>query len=94
VDEDRRARGVDARCEIVDHEPADVVADLPDGITVGDDLVVRDHDEDLGSLVLEANPVAEAADVVADVERAGRSVAGEHPEPRRVASGVLVDELG
>jgi hypothetical protein len=46
-------------------------------VAVGDGLVVGDQDEQLDAEPLQADAVLERAEVVADVERAGRPVAGQ-----------------
>jgi hypothetical protein len=54
VGEDRRAVGVEADGEVVGHEGADTFLDRADPVTVGDDLVDRDHDDRLDASSLGA----------------------------------------
>jgi hypothetical protein len=77
VGEDRAAVRVDADGEIVQHQPFDVFAEPVGDVAVGQHLVVSDHHHQLGALLLQPDPVLQGAEVVADVQRPGGSVAGE-----------------
>jgi hypothetical protein len=82
VREDHRRCRVDADREVVGDEPLDVVG-KPDGrVAIGDRLVVGNQDIELDTEALEADPVLERAEVVADVQRARRPVTGQDPERR------------
>jgi hypothetical protein len=91
VREDDRSIRVDAYGEVVGHEPIDVLHEPSRRVTVRDRLVVGDQDEQLDPEVLQTNAVLERAEVVADVQRAGRPVAGEDPKRRRVAADALLE---
>ena len=77
--------GVDPRGEVVGDLARDVVGQAACGRPVGERLVVGDQHEQLDARVLQPDAVLERAEVVADVQRAGRAVAGEDAEPRRIA---------
>ena len=91
VGEDRRLLGVEARGDVVEEQVAHVAGDVAGDLAVGDDLVVGDELPDLGAAVLEPEAVADRAEVVADVQRAGRAVAGQHPQRGRIRRHLLLD---
>ena len=70
---------------------AHVAGDVAGDLAVGDHLVVGDQLPDLGAAVLEAEAVADRAEVVADVQRAGRTVPGQHAQRGRVLRHLLLD---
>jgi hypothetical protein len=87
VREDRAAGGVDADGQIVQDQALHVLGQPLGDVPVGQYLVVGDDQEHLGAQVLQPDPVAKGAEVVAQVQSAGRPVPGQHPEP----AGVPVD---
>jgi hypothetical protein len=52
------------------------LVELANAVAVRDDLVVGDDEEDLDARSLQAHAVDERAEIVAQVQRAGRTVAG------------------
>ncbi len=96
VGEDRGAVRVGAGGEVVDHQALAVLGEPVGDVAVGDDLVVGDDHEQLRALALEADPVLQGAEVVAEMERAGRAVAGEDTAAGEVGArvGVRVGERG
>ncbi len=85
--EDRGPGRVQADREVVGEQGVDALGDAGDLVAVGDDLVIGDEDEGVDPLILQRDPVAQAAEVVAQVQVTGGPVAGEHP----VALGVHLD---
>jgi hypothetical protein len=84
VGEDDGAVGIDSRRQVIGDQPLDVTGEVIRRVAVGDRLVVGDEHEQLDPEPLETDPVFERAEVMADVQRAGRTVAGQDPERRRV----------
>ena len=83
VREDRRPAGVDAHGQVVG-DLAEHVLRQPGGHgPVRHHLVVGDQDQQVHAGVLQQDPVLQGAEVVADMQRAGGPVAGEHAERRR-----------
>jgi hypothetical protein len=62
------------------------------GVPVGEHLVVRDEHHDLDAEILQPDPVEQGAEQVADVQRSGGAVAGEHPESARIIPDGSVDD--
>ena len=87
VVEDRGPLGVDARGQVVGDEAEDALTDRAHAIAVGDHLVVGDQNPGLNAAVLQEHAVTQRAEVVAQVQVAGRAVTREDAETR----GVLVD---
>ena len=87
--EDHGLPGVDARSQIVQHQVEHVVADMLGGVTVRDDLVVGDDDVGVHAAILHLYAFADGTEVMAQMEPAGRAVAGQHG----VAARILV-QLG
>ena len=72
--------GVDTAGQVIQRHLHDVVAHLLGMVeVVGEGLCVGDHEEQLleSAAVLQHDAVAQGADVVADVETSGGTVAGE-----------------
>ncbi len=78
VGEDHGLFGVDAAGEIVHDHVVYIVADMLGRVAVGDDLVVGNHDVRLDAEVLQAHALADRAEIVAEVQTSGRTVAREH----------------
>lgn len=66
----------DAGSQIVQQQFAHVAAHVPSHVAVGDDLVVRDYQEDLDPGGLQTYPVGQGPDVVAQVQRTSGAVSG------------------
>ena len=79
---------VDADGQVVQHQLLDVPGQVVGDVPVGQDLVVGDEHEHLHAEVLQADPVVEGAEVVAQMQTAGRTVPGQHAEP----SWLLADQ--
>jgi hypothetical protein len=90
VGEDRRTSRVQPRGEVVQHDLAHVGGDVAGVGSVGDHLVVGDHDVRCDSRLLQEHPVAQGAEVVPQVQRPGRSVAGQHPVALGAGADVAV----
>ena len=82
--EDRAAPRVNADREVVRDLAEYAGRQRLRGVPVGEHLVVRDEDHDLDPEILQPDPVEQGPEQVADVQRAGGTVAGEHPEPARI----------
>lgn len=91
VREDRRAGRIDPGGEVVQDKPVDGIGEVADAVAVGDHLVVGDHEEDLDAGPLEAHPVGECAEVVAQMQRAGGPVAGQDAEALGVLSNPFLE---
>ena len=83
---------VDAGGHVVEHEVQHVVLDVLSGVAVGDDLVVGDDDVGVHAAVLHGHALLDGAEVVAEVQAAGRAVTGEHRELARL--GLKFGERG
>jgi hypothetical protein len=92
VGEDRGRGRVDAGGQIVQDQPENRWVERPDAFAVRDDLVVGDDEEDLDAGALQAHAVGERAEIVAQVQRAGGTVAGQDPEALRVAGDLLLQQ--
>ena len=75
---------VDAGGHVVEHQVEHIVLDVLGGVAVGDHLVVGDDDVRVHATVLHGHALADGAEVVAEVQTAGRTVAGEHGELLRM----------
>jgi hypothetical protein len=84
VREDDRARRVDPDREVIEDKPVDPLAEPLGDVPVGERLVVGDEDEHRGPGVLQPHPVAQAAEVMPQVQVAGGPVAGEDTERVRI----------
>ena len=73
VGEDRGPVGVDPGGELVEQHLPDVAGQVAREVAVGDDLVVGDHEIGLDAERLQADPVGQGAEVVAEVQGAGGS---------------------
>jgi hypothetical protein len=78
VREDPRACGVNPDGQVVGDELLDVFGKRGGAVAVGDRLVVGDHDEQLQPLLLETDAVLERPEQVAEMQPAGRAIAGQH----------------
>ena len=65
--------------------------DVTGHVAVGDHLVVGDHQADLHSGGLQPYPVGERSDVVAQMQRAGGTIAGQYPQGGRIGRHLLLD---
>ena len=84
VREDHRALRVDTGGHIVDHEVEHIVIDMLGRVTVGDHLIVGDDDVRVDAAVLHGHTLFDRTEEVAQMQAAGRAVAGEHGECARV----------
>ena len=84
---DRGALRVNARGQVVGDEAEDALTDRTYAVAVGDHLVVGDQNPGLNAAVLQEHAVTQRAEVVAQVQVAGRAVTREDAETR----GVLVN---
>ena len=75
---------VDAGGHVVENQVEHVVLDVLGGVAVGDHLVVGDDDIGVHALVLHLHAAAKRAEVMAHVQAACRSVAGQHSELARI----------
>ena len=75
---------VDAGGHVVEHQVEHIVLDVLGGVAVGDHLVVGDDDVRVHATVLHGHALADGAEVVAEVQTAGRTIAGEHGELLRM----------
>jgi hypothetical protein len=91
VGEDRRPARVDAGGEVVGDDAADRGRELMGDLPVGQHLVVGDQHDHLDAEVLEPDAVGEGAEVVADVERAGRPIAGQDAETAGLPQDPLLE---
>ena len=91
VGEDHGLLRVDAAGEVVDDHVEHVVLDVLGRVAVGDHLVVCDDDVRADAHFLQAHAVYERSEVVAEVQTAGRAVAGEHGVLAGVDLELLVD---
>ena len=82
--EDHGLFRVDAGGHVVEHQIEHVLLDVLGGVAVGDHLIVGDDDVGLHAAVLHGHALADRAEVVAEVQAAGRTVAGEHGELARI----------
>jgi hypothetical protein len=89
VREHHGPRRVQSDGQVVEHQAGDVLIQVLGVVPVGQHLVVRDQHEYLGAEVLQPDAVAQGAEVVSQVQLAGRPVPGQDPEP----GGVPVDQL-
>ena len=71
---------VEAGSKVVDGQLVDILGDVLERVTVGEHLVVGDDDIDGDAEVLQADPVLERAEQVADVQGTGRAVSGQDAE--------------
>ena len=82
--EDHGLVRVDAGGHVVEHQVEHVVLDVLGGVAVGDHLVVGDDDVRVDAALLHGDTLTDRAEVVAEVQPAGRTVAGQHGEGRRL----------
>ena len=82
--EDHGLVRVDAGGHVVEHQVEHVVLDVLGGVAVGDHLIVGDDDVGVHSAVLHGHAFANGSEVVAQMQAAGRSVAGQHSELARI----------
>ena len=75
---------IDAGGHVVEHQVQHVVLDVLGGVAVGDHLVVGDDDVRVDAALLHGDTLTDRAEVVAEVQPAGRAVAGQHGEGRRL----------
>ena len=75
---------IDAGGHVVEDQVEHVVLDVLGGVTVGDHLIVGDDDVGVHALVLHLHAAAQRAEVMAHVQAARRTVAGEHGELARI----------
>ena len=76
--------GVDAGGHVVDHEVEHIVVDVLGRVAVGDHLIVGDDDVRVDTAVLHRHTLFDRAEEVAQMQAAGRAVAGEHGEFARI----------
>ena len=76
--EDHGLFRVDAGGHVVEHQVEHIVLDVLGGVAVGDHLVVGDDDVRVDAALLHGDTLTDRAEVVAEVQPPGRSVAGEH----------------
>ena len=89
--EDHGLLGVDAAGEVVDDHVENVVLNVLGRVAVGDHLVVGDDYVRADAHLLQADAIDERAEVVPEVQTAGRAVAGEHGVLAGVDLELLVD---
>ena len=89
VREDHRPGRVEADGQVVEEYPGHVLIQPFGRVPVGQHLEIGDQHEDLGAEILQPDPVPQRAEVVAQVQRPRRPVAGQDAERRRV----LVDQF-
>ena len=94
VGEDRRPAGIDADGEVVGHQPVDVAGQRRRAVAVDDRLVVGDEHHELDAEVLQPHPVLQRAEVVAEVQRAGRPVPGQNTTGFGMGHVVLLGVCG
>ena len=75
---------VNAGGHVVEHQVQHVVLNVLGGVAVGDHLIVGDDDVRVHAALLHGDALANRAEVVAQVQAAGRPVAGQHGEARRL----------
>src|ERR1035437_785282 len=78
LDEQRAALGIEAGREVVDHDLKRVLLDAARVGVVGGESVPIGNEEKAVILVLQAYPVAQRADIIAEVQLSGRSHAAEY----------------
>ena len=61
-----------------------VLANVSRRVAIGDDLIVREHEEHLNAGLLQADTLCDGAEAVAPVKRPGRTLTREDPKPLRV----------
>ena len=94
VGEDRRPVGVDADGEVVGHERVDVLGQRRRAVAVDDGLEIGDEDHEVRAVVLQPHAVLQRAEVVAQVQRAGRAVAGQDATGFGMGHAVLLGVCG
>ena len=94
VGEDRRPVGVDADGEVVGQQPVDVLGQRRRAVAVDDGLEIGDEDHQVGAGVLQPDAVLQGAEVVAQVQRAGRPVAGQDTMGLGLGHAVLLGVCG
>ncbi len=80
VSEDRRALRVDADRQVIRDQLLDIVGQRGGAVTIGDRLVVGDEHDRLDAEVLKPHPVEQRPEVMAEMQRTGRSISGENAE--------------
>ena len=77
LDEQRAALGIEAGREVVDHDLQRVLLDAARVGVVGGQRVPVGNEEEAVVLVLQAHPIAQRADIIAQVQLSGRSHAAQ-----------------
>ena len=84
VREDRRPLGIDADRQVVGHQLLDVGGQRRGAVAVDDRLIVGDEHDRVHANFLEAHPIEQRPEVVAEVQRARRSIARQDPIAARI----------
>ena len=79
--EDGRSCRVEADRQVVGNERVHPITNRADAVAVGDHLIVGDHHERFHASELQSDAVGQRAEVVPEMQVAGRSIAGENPKP-------------
>ena len=88
VIEDCGAFGVKSGCEVVEHGTVYVRLDIRGRLPVGDDLIVRQHKEGFDAGLLEPNTLDDCSEIVAEMQRSCRTLAGEKTKALGVSVNV------
>ncbi len=78
---DRRSCRVEADRQVVGYERVHPLTNRADAVAVGDHLVVGDHHERFHASALQGDAIGQRAEVVPEMQVAGRPIAGENPKP-------------
>ena len=91
--EDDRLLGIDAARKVVDNHVAHIVLNVFRGIAVGDYLIIGNNNARGNALVLQSHTFLNRAEIMAQVQATGRTIAREHTVLARVYFQVGADFL-
>ncbi len=61
------------------------------GVAVGDDLLIRQHEERLDSGLLQSHPFSNRAEIISQMQRPRRPLAGQHSKALWMLNNISCD---